>query len=104
MKLNRWQRIGVVISILWILGSAIYVRNAQVDVATSSAQYIQKMCLEMEGAQSEDCSKEFHKNYVDFLRPNWSDIALTAFAPVVLGWLLVLIIIRVFRWIKAGEV
>ena len=103
MTLNRWQRIGVVMSILWVLGAASFERGSQVDAATSSAQSIYRMCLDMEEAQSEDCSKEFHKNFVDFLRPNWSNIAFIAITPVILGWVLIFIIIRVYRWIKAGD-
>ena len=104
MTLNRWQRIGIVISVLWILGAAFYERGSQVDSATSSAQSILRMCLDTEGAQSKNCNEEFGKNFVNFLEPNWGDIAFIAFAPAILGWILVFIIIRVYRWIKAGKV
>jgi hypothetical protein len=103
MKLNRWQRIGVVLSVLWMLGGAAYERKSQVDTATSSAQLTYKMCLDIGGEQIAKCSEEFAKNYAEFLKPYWIDVALRAFAPVLLGWLLVFIIIRVYRWIKAGE-
>ncbi len=104
MRLNRWKRIGVVLSVLWVLGGAAYERKSQVDAATNSAQLIYKMCLDIGGAQVANCSEEFGKNYTEFLKPNWADVAFTAFAPVLLGWLLVFVIIRAYRWIKAGDV
>jgi hypothetical protein len=103
MRLNRWRRIGVVLSVLWMLGGAAYERKSQVDTATSSAHLIYKMCLDIGGEKIAKCSEEFAKNYADFLKPNWIEVALSAFAPVILGWLLVIIIIWVYRWIKAGD-
>jgi hypothetical protein len=103
VNLNRWQRIGVVISVLWILGSSIHVRNSQVESAIDSVTRIHQMCMDAEGVQSKNCSEQFEKNHTIFLKPNWTDVAFTAFVPVLLGWFLILIIIRVYRWIKAGE-
>jgi hypothetical protein len=31
IHLNRWHRIAIVISLIWILGTVIYVRNFQVE-------------------------------------------------------------------------
>lgn len=35
MRVNGWQRVGIVLSVLWAIGAAIFVRNAQVQNADS---------------------------------------------------------------------
>jgi hypothetical protein len=102
MKLNRLQRVGIVLSVLWIIFGAGYERKSQVDGAISVVNSLYVSCLELENIK--DCSKEHSSNLKNFMEPVWSDVALSAFAPVILGWLIVFIIIRVYRWIKAGEV
>jgi hypothetical protein len=62
MKLNRWQRIGVMLSVLWIFGSAFYTRNSQEESATDSVSRIYQMCMDVEGVQSKNCSEQFNKN------------------------------------------
>ena len=104
MKLNRWQRIGVVISMLWALGAAYNERTSEMDAGQKFIQLAYQTCTESEPSIPRDCLAEMTKNIEIWMKPNWANISFIAFAPILLGWILVFIIIRVYRWIKAGEV
>lgn len=104
MKLNRWKRMGVVISILWALGAAYYERSKEMDAGQHFLDFSYQVCTESKSSTLEHCSDELNKNIEIWMKPNWGNIGLIAFAPIVLGWVLVFIIIRVYRWVKAGEV
>ena len=104
MKLNRWQRIGIVISILWALGSAYYERSSEMDAGQHFLSWSYQVCTESKASTPEECSIEMNKNFDIWMKPNWGNIGFIALAPIPLGWLLVFIIIRVYRWVKAGPV
>ncbi len=104
MKLNRWYRIGIVISVLWALSAAYYERSSEMKVGQSFISWSYQICIESKTSTLENCSAEMNKNFDVWMKPNWGNIAFTALAPIPLIWLIVFISIWVFRWIKAGKV
>jgi len=40
MRLNGWQRVGIVLSIAWALGAGIYTRSADVERANNFARWL----------------------------------------------------------------
>lgn len=104
MKLNRLQRFGIVISILWALGAAYHERNSEMDAGQHFLDLSYQSCIESKISTSDGCLAEMHKNFDIWMKPNWENIGFIALAPIPLGWLLVFIIIRVYRWVKAGAV
>jgi hypothetical protein len=102
MKLNGWQRIGVVASALWAIGAAIYERSSQVSEATTFHKSALSNCLpEFTGA----CIDAAHENYRSLLSLDFvsmSNIVFVAIGPVLLGWFLAYLIVKTIRWIKAG--
>lgn len=102
MQLNKLQRIGIIASIIWVLGAAYHERSKQMDAADSTVSFLFKTCLE---AKSHDeCFKEQNHHYEVFLKPNWGNIAFFALAPIPLAWFFVFIVIRAFRWVKSAPV
>ena len=62
MKLNGWQRIGVVASVLWAIGAAIYERTSQVSTATEFYKNALSNCpMELYGACSQKWFDEFEQ-------------------------------------------
>ena len=104
MKLNRWQRIGIVISILWALAAAYHLRSTEMETGRHFLDLHYQACIEIERSTIEVCTAEMHKSFDIWMKPNWGNISFIALAPIMLGWILVFIIIRIYRWIKAGEV
>lgn len=100
MQINGWQRVGVVLSVLWAIGAAIYIRNIQVENADSLFQMEYSECLS-EKIGSGCIDKVSLQNAMD-VTANWSDVTFFAFAPVIAGWLMAYIALKTFRWIKVG--
>lgn len=102
MKLNGWQRIGVVASFLWAIGAAVYERSGQVSVATAFHKSALSNCLpEFTGA----CIDAAHERYRNLLSLDFvtvSNIVSVAIGPVIAGWILAYLIVKIVRWVKAG--
>lgn len=118
LRLNGWQRIGVVLSVLWGIGAAYYESNAinarETAAISDQVELLRRICrMEQDQAITEsrpfnrDCVEEFRKNVDDFLRnpafreSRWS-IALAALVPILFGWLLAYSLVGLFKWIRAG--
>lgn len=102
MRLNGWQRIGAVLSVLWALGAAIYERNEQVKSAETLYQSQASNCFAGQADSSKECLDKVSLQGLMDATAYWPDVAFYAFGPVIAGWLVALIALRVFRWISAG--
>ena len=116
MRLNGWQRTGIVASICWAIGGAYFEAT---DMARREREFVssitkveydlcrgeQDRAIEASRSFSRDCVAESHDNFTRVSqiahKPRWS-IALVALAPIPIGWLLVFILIRIWRWIRRG--
>jgi hypothetical protein len=101
MRLNGWQRIGLVLSVLWVIGSAIHERNKQVNAAHELFQFQYRMCLEKADSMKK-CGDTVSLQAAMDATASWSNVAFYAFGPVIAGWLVALISIRTFRWVSDG--
>lgn len=100
MYVNGWQRVGIVISILWAIGATIYVRSVQVQNGKSLFQMEFSGCLR--SSTGEACSNKVSLQHAMDITANWPDVAFYAFAPVIAGWIVAYIVLTTFRWIKVG--
>jgi hypothetical protein len=103
MNLNRLQRFGIIISILWAIGAGYYERNAEMTVGRDFLNTSFETCMKMQTSTVNECLSEMSKNSDVWMKPNWGNISFIAFAPILLGWLLIWLSIRVYRWVKAGQ-
>ncbi len=107
-QLNRLQRIGVVISLLWILGSVIYLRLFQFEQANSAFKFSLSACYTTTQTDQERaaCVEESENRYGELLSIDsvkLGDIAFGSIGPVIAGWLLIFLGIRIVRWVNAGK-
>lgn len=89
----------MVLSALWVFGATIHVRNEQVDDAHELFQLQYRTCLLN---PEKNCSDTVSLQAAMDATANWSDVAFYAFGPAIAGWLVVLIVIRTFRWVSDG--
>ena len=102
MKLNGWQRIGVVASVLWAIGAAIYERTSQVSTATEFYKNALSNCpIELYGACSQKTT-ETYKSLLFFDSVKVADIVFVAIGPVISGWILAYLTVKIVCWVKAG--
>src|SRR5262249_12846410 len=104
MRLNGWQRIGIVASVIWAIGAPIYLDHAA-----------QQNAMEAFGSYYEAC-RDNPSSELDwrFERARWASDTVTryqllsvngvvvALVPVGLGWLLAYALVYLVRWIRAG--
>jgi hypothetical protein len=106
--MNGWQRIGVILSVLWILGGGFYQRSSDMQRAGDMGGFAVRTCMETQKLKSSydfsRCSDEFDKTFRVFAEPSWGNVAIVAFAPVPIAWLLVYIAVWLTRWIRRGFV
>lgn len=113
-KLNGWQRIGVILSVLWIVVVPILERNTQIEAAHRVSDYQYRTCneggwadLSRYGAKGDknSCLKAAGAARIDLLKVDAEkgmNLALLAIAPVLLGWLAAWMAIRLYGWVAAG--
>jgi hypothetical protein len=87
-RLNGWQRIGIVLSALWVLVGGLWGRQLAV------APYF-------------DCIKSAPNidtmNFCERYLQDWGSTAmLIALVPLPIAWLLVYIVVWTVRWIRRG--
>lgn len=109
-KLNMWQRLGFIASVLWMVGGGFWQRTSDVSFAydRSFAQYL--ACSEVasqlpSGTQAANakCMSDALATQQIWLEGSWGNVAIFAIAPVLLAWALAFIVLWLFRWVKAGR-
>lgn len=105
MRLNGWQRIGIVLSVLWFFvggfwGNGIGLHEG--DWAMNA--YI--FCLDHDtepGMQTAtQCSATFDKQWPEAIKYHWWEALIVAVVPIPIAWLLAYFGIWLFRWIRKG--
>jgi hypothetical protein len=112
MKLNGWKRIGIIASIVWILGAGLYTDDSELDKASQLIADIHVRCdgnlpdYRKDEAAYEAafhrCDKEAADSLAFAYKSAWLAAAIVAFVPVPLGWGLVYLVLFLVRWVKRG--
>ena len=101
MRLNGWQRIGVVLTALWLVGfGAPYLLSSLRD-ADRSASNALRLCLDYSD-KYEDCSSRYEETIGDYQRVELATWAIVVLAPVPLAWLLAFGGVWTTRWVRRG--
>jgi hypothetical protein len=104
--MNGWQRIGIVLSLLWILGAGLYQRSSDMQRAGDMGGWAMDVCNRSQTAKGSSdfsrCSGEFEKMFYTFAEGSWGNVAFVALAPIPFAWLVAYIIVWLTRWIRRG--
>jgi hypothetical protein len=112
MNIKGWQRIGVVISVVWLLitcGAYFYeLKNHPSEITiylpNTAYEWVNDNVgtkIEHEKAKAE--GKDFSDGFV-FLKPTFSASGLAFFLlfPLVLAWLSIYIFLYTYQWVRRG--
>jgi len=101
VRLNGWQRIGALASVVWVLAGPVYLINKDTHHATKQASLSMKACYQ---AGRKDCLKVYDATYAASrdVKATWGNWAMLAFVPIVAAWLVVWGTVTLLRWIRAG--
>jgi hypothetical protein len=102
MKLNGWKRIGIVASVVWILGAGGYTYYSQTNEIARLASSETQTCLTLltdQPGRAAECQKR-GDDYRKAL-PQVKYFALGAAAvPVFAGWIVAFLVVRVGGWAR----
>lgn len=103
MRLNGWQRIGMVVSLVWVIGGGLWGNS----VGLSQGGYVAEAYKRCLAAHFDDtgwaaCSAQFKKDWPEAIKYHWHYAAAFAFIPIPLAWLVVRGLVGLVRWIRAG--
>jgi hypothetical protein len=104
VNLNGWQRIGVILSIIWIFSAAIHEHSGQVERARMVAEAEHVRCMASIARES-GCDFSLALGFeprLGLTTEVLKHIATASLVPVLLGWFLVWLDIAVYRWVRAG--
>ena len=100
MRLNIWQRAGVVASVLWAVGGGLYQRSHDLNEAAKAAFAPCDMDKFTDVNAFRHCGEA---DYASLIKDEWMNAAVVALAPILLAWLLAYVAIWVSRWVWAGR-
>ncbi len=102
-RLSGWQRLGVLISILWVIlapTTAVYLYSQS---GTEQAWLAYSVCSRAK-LNATDCDAEVRKNLRVLTTPDWGGVAFIAVAPIPVFWLAGWLTITSVRWVRRGFV
>jgi hypothetical protein len=99
-RLNGWQRIGIVLSIVWTLCVSMWFFQHVPGANDPGIASVYLQCISAPNANRGVCKARaewFSEEARSEFRAGWSWAAL---APIVVAWLLVYVVVWVVRWIR----
>lgn len=112
MRLNGWQRIGVVASICWFIGGGLWINGIVIDELTAPVEADLKRCLESRSIQPDGsipkdtdwgpCNQKFSRDFVPAVANHWYYAAAYTLIPIPIVWLMIYGLVVMGRWIKDG--
>jgi hypothetical protein len=105
-RLAVWQKVGIVLSIVWAVGAAIYQHNADRDHAESIGAFAYNVCLDGKDIDHDpDLSQCEHEKYAAigaFMVGDIGDAAFLALAPLPFAWVIVYVLGGLGRALAIG--
>jgi hypothetical protein len=106
LRLNGWQRIGIVGSVLWVITAGLVSHNIGLRRAEYMSSSMYSACADVAGTRHDydfsGCKSKAEKTYEDYLTRAWADALLVSFVPIPFAWLVAYMIVGVWRWVKRG--
>lgn len=100
MRLNRWVRIGILFSVAWVIGAAIYTHNETLKTATFWSKMAYDSCTSSKKVNDTDlssCDAKRVESIRTWMATDNGSIAFNALAPIPFAWLAVFILVYVIR-------
>ena len=112
MRLNGWKRLGIISSVVWILGAGFHTYTSEMDGGSKAVSFNHVVCdANLKGKTGDAWTRgvdECNRQADELLRVDTSnarmDAANIALFPVPLGWGLAYLILFLARWARRGFV
>ena len=106
MRLGGWTRVGIVASVLWVMGAGFFGLRS-VDQTASSVWHAQYSICSTEQrisqrVESTDCLKQAREASASYWSNNWWIAIVFILLAIPFAWLFAWIVVRTARWIASG--
>jgi hypothetical protein len=102
VHLNGWQRIGIALSVVWLIVGCLYIRHGQLQNAAERSGITYSSCKDaVNDFASSQCIAHAGTIYRMY-EGSWDSAALIALIPIPIAWLFTYGLVAFVRWIRAG--
>lgn len=112
MRLNGWQRIGVIASVSWFVIGGLWINSLVIADLGASATANYSACLSARSIQPDGsvpadtdwgpCSKKFAVDFPVAVADHWTYAVVYTAIPIPIVWLIVYGMVGLVRWVRAG--
>src|SRR6476469_11050538 len=100
MKLNEWQRLGIIASVIGGLACAWWGLKLRYDPIW--AGYSTCLSIAYDQPAYDGCEKLLHLQLADAEGQLWWIVLLTAIVPFALAWIIAYTLVGLVRWVRRG--
>ena len=101
MRLKHWVRIGIVLSVVWMVGSAVHTYNGYVERADNFVKLAYEACASSKQIKNDtdlsSCEVERKAHRTTWMAGSGEGAAFVALAPLPFAWLAVFILVYMIR-------
>jgi hypothetical protein len=113
-RLNGWQRIGIILSVVWMIGAYLHVYDDRVENFTAMNVAHETACMDQHRANGETFDQYFPicdaigktNGGLDRAMAAFHDARMEALVIAIggalLGWVVAYLVVFLFRWTKHG--
>ena len=106
MRIGGFVRLGILLSVAWIVGAGMYQNNEDLRKAEAFYQFAYNVCEQNKevrlNPKNVDCSLEAQDETRPFRQARLGDVLIVAFVPVPIFWLVVFLTLSIYRWLRRG--
>lgn len=100
IKLNAWQWIGIVLSIVWAIGGGLWGNDLGLQQGEPVVGRLVR-CYETHSIRWMGwCYPEFERDYAEAIKYHWHYAVIVALVPTLLAWLIVYGFVGLWRRIR----
>jgi hypothetical protein len=105
MRLKVWHRLGIVLSVAWVLGGGGWQATQMSRFAAEQGELTYSLCYSGPHPSSPEvvCELQAQRTRDAYRQGLWTDVAVRTFLPLALAWAAVFLAIWVTRWVLAGR-
>jgi hypothetical protein len=112
MYLRRWHRVGIILSVAWAIGGAVWATGENWKMSTDASYLTFKGCYEAASARNgggaipqpeyDQCMARGLASAKPITDRTWNDAAVVAFGPLPFAWLIAFMVLGLYRWVQRG--
>lgn len=105
-RLGGWTRVGIIASIVWAVGAWFYWTEHLATVASDAYGFSARICYSIQNSRPQPDYAKCHAEagqYMDtMMTGRREEPVVLALLPIPFAWLIVYLIVKVWRWVRAG--